>query len=514
MPIPLLAQLLEGIAGAAAEQFAAGSFSGTIDFVQTIASGEVPTLRQVSQVVDETYRDPFQPRSAEDPSSVSQSASQAGKQEEQQTTERSQKKVIHLDEDIHIVGYAPADSPQERPASPEENANKQPKPTDSADQGDPDTDGKTASGRAGEEQESSPTDKNREKSRSDTDRAEALPEGRKPDKSVPDGDARTDNNQIDPGLLNLYLLMHTREGALLAHTQLGQKQLELLSILKFFEEEERKKNQQVIDAEGRIISLWQHEQNETRRLFLLTLEIHELSARSFGGAVGVFYGRLLTNDSQKIRAWGQTGDAIGNLISPPKSSAPTAPRGRTAPRDKMRGQRKSKKGKQTNGKRSKNARGAYLGKNGRRFYKGVPQPGMRGPIKLRKLGNGDPDFYSTGASFFDSRLPFNRRGEVTSDYRQFKEAMKDLKKEWKRDKRFKERFTKDEQKRFLDAFGDMSKEDVISGKVEGFTWHHSTDAFGTGRGDMGGGALQLLESRLHDANKPHFGGRFLTGGDR
>lgn len=44
MPIPLLAQLLEGMAGAAAEQFAAGSFSGTIDFIQTIASGEMPFL--------------------------------------------------------------------------------------------------------------------------------------------------------------------------------------------------------------------------------------------------------------------------------------------------------------------------------------------------------------------------------------------------------------------------------------------------------------------------------------
>ena len=87
--------------------------------------------------------------------------------------------------------------------------------------------------------------------------------------------------------------------------------------------------------------------------------------------------------------------------------------------------------------------------------------------------------------------------------------MKALKKKWKSDPLFKERFTKDEQKRFLDAFGNMSKDGVKSIRIKGFTWHHSTDAYG----GAGGGVLQLLDYEIHKAN-PHHGGRFITGGPR
>ena len=195
MPIPLLAKLLEGIGGTTADQYAAGSYSGTFDFSQAITSGEVPTLRQVSQVLDEKSRDPFQPFPNENLPSKPQTSDQDNDQSASSTQNR--KKPVDIGE-FHIRGKTP-EAPEE---DQEGIANKQPKPPESADARDPETDGSSAESRADEARKPSPTGDNGESNGTRIERSKAIPEARQPDKRGADGEARAENNQLDAELLH------------------------------------------------------------------------------------------------------------------------------------------------------------------------------------------------------------------------------------------------------------------------------------------------------------------------
>jgi hypothetical protein len=101
--------------------------------------------------------------------------------------------------------------------------------------------------------------------------------------------------------------------------------------------------------------------------------------------------------------------------------------------------------------------------------------------------NGYPIFNSA----FDAQLPKNMRGRSVSDYEQFKEATKQLKKEIESDPMAGNIFTKDQ---LADI---MAEKD----KIRGLTWHHHQD----------GVRLQLVDSKVH-AKSGHDGGRKNTGG--
>ena len=94
-------------------------------------------------------------------------------------------------------------------------------------------------------------------------------------------------------------------------------------------------------------------------------------------------------------------------------------------------------------------------------------------------------------SEFDAELPKHLRGRSVSDYDQFKEATRQLKRKIESDQSFGNTFTRDQ---LADI---MAEKD----KIRGLTWHHHQD----------GVRLQLVDEWTH-AKSGHDGGRKNTGG--
>lgn len=103
----------------------------------------------------------------------------------------------------------------------------------------------------------------------------------------------------------------------------------------------------------------------------------------------------------------------------------------------------------------------------------------------------DRNGYPVFDSKFNAKLPANLRGKTVSDYDQFKEATRELKREIEANPLLKNRFTKEQL------------EDIMAEKerIRGLTWHHHQD----------GVRLQLVDYDIH-AKTGHDGGRKNTGG--
>ncbi|NJM54181.1 MAG: HNH endonuclease [Blastocatellia bacterium] len=94
-------------------------------------------------------------------------------------------------------------------------------------------------------------------------------------------------------------------------------------------------------------------------------------------------------------------------------------------------------------------------------------------------------------SKFDAELPKNLRGSNITDYDQFKEATRQLKREIENDPAAGSIFSKEQ-------LADIMAEKP---KIKGYTWHHHQDGI----------RLQLVDSKIH-AKSGHDGGRKNTGG--
>ncbi len=103
----------------------------------------------------------------------------------------------------------------------------------------------------------------------------------------------------------------------------------------------------------------------------------------------------------------------------------------------------------------------------------------------------DRNGYPVFDSEFDAQLPSNLRGNSVSDYKQFKEATKQLKADLEANPSLKLNFTKEQ----LD---DIAAE---KDKISGLTWHHHQD----------GVRVQLVNRDIH-RKTAHDGGRKNTGG--
>lgn len=103
----------------------------------------------------------------------------------------------------------------------------------------------------------------------------------------------------------------------------------------------------------------------------------------------------------------------------------------------------------------------------------------------------DRNGYPVFSSEFDAKLPGNLRGSAISDYDQFKEATKQLKRKIEANPSFGDTFSKEQ-------LADIMAEKT---KITGFTWHHHQDGI----------RLQLVDEWTH-AKSGHDGGRKNTGG--
>ena len=199
MPIPLLVQLLEGMGGAAAEQFAAGSFSGTIDFIQTIASGEMRTFEQMMRISEELdSQGSIKSTSDDQTTNTSPNDSHIVKY----------KKKTYIDFDPAYIEGEPSkravekpranrggDSSSSRDLSQEGNANKESRPSENVDQRNPRTEARGQNDHADRKPEPPQTADPRESNESENERSKKLPENRQPTRRGIDGEIRARSEQ-------------------------------------------------------------------------------------------------------------------------------------------------------------------------------------------------------------------------------------------------------------------------------------------------------------------------------
>ena len=518
MAAPFLAAVAEA-AASMVEQLVSERFAASVDTAKSLVAGETPSLQDLSDAVQELGGPSSQteesPRSAPD---GLKPRADGGKPADGYWSDEGGSR--HFFPDDNITSKAESGD-EEAPSSPSTRAEKTPAEPDGPASEPPGESDRSRAGRV------PPRDEPSEQSPGAQDRAErhkteppAAPvERREPYESpiAPD----VFRTPMEPKIRAAQQAENERSRDLVRR---AMENPDWSWVWSWLDEQDRTNQQRVLDSQGRNITLGQHERNQQRELFLLQMETGKLIASSPMAGAGAMYAMMLTSDPHKIHAMAQLFNMAPTPGLPAKPGGPStfsAPM--RAPRrgDRLKsGRHAASERKTTSRSKSRSASTrrktrTHFDKFGRRVVNGETQPGMRGKIEVPKFGDRDPDFRK--ASFFDARLPHSKRGSVTGDKDQFEEAMIQLKRVWKADPKLKDRFTRPEQKRLLEAFGDMSKDGVIKSKVRvpGFRWHHSTDAFGTGRGAEGGGVLQLLNKDVHDYNvNRHVGGRFVTGGNR
>ncbi|MDY7094811.1 MAG: hypothetical protein SX243_17705 [Acidobacteriota bacterium] len=520
MPLPVLGAVLKS-AASMVEKGLASSFSSTIETVRSVASGQTPSLEELSDLQQELSQPSAKTEEAHRPAPQSDSPKAPAADDTYRSDEHGQ---YHFFPTVEIIGR-PDTAAEDVPNGPTSRADQtQREPAEPAGEEAAPSRAREVPGDQAPSSESPAQQAPDERFRAHRttpapvapDELRTAPEHRQTYESPFAEDVfRTPREQAE---------IQTRNAEIELNREMAKELLrnpDWSNLWEMLHELERANAQRVLDGQGRNITAGQHEKNRQRALFQLQMDTGRLIAGSPMAGAGAMYAMLLTNDPVKIHAMAQ----LFNFAPTPGMRAKTGrapvqqyarlPSRTRSPRRKPTSLRTSARGKTraanspsaTQGRRSK----TRLNKKGQRIYKGRAQPGMRGKIKLPRFSPEEPDF--NRASFFDTRLPHSKRGAAATDAAQFGAATREMKALWKADPTFKHRFTLAEQKRILEAFGDMSRTGVKDYRIEGFTWHHSTDAFGTGRGAEGGGVIQLLNRDLHKFNS-HHGGRFITGGKR